>query len=611
MNILKVHVEDLKKKFYVAAKDGRTGQIISILANWSANKEICNIINHQTAENGQSVSPLLIAIIHGHENIVYLLLNIPETDFEQGGSIWIEKTEIKDARPLWCAAALNHFSIVKLLVEYRADIEGATETRSTPLRVACYNGNLEIVKYLVGRGANVNSSNSWGHACLMTAAYNGHVETVKYLLENGAETDKQDNLGRTAFHYASERGHMEVLKVLLSSGTTAKDVKDNLSFTPIMRAAENAQCNVVEFLISESIYSREESIQALELLGSRLSIPDKNDLQSAINYYRKAMDLRYSNSSDTIPKINLVPITAHDNHLECKTTEELDPIKTNELFLHMETLAIREKILGPTHKEFIRQLKYLAATYADNNKYNVSIAFLKHVASSNQIRNKSMYKILELLVEMTIDLIKTGFSLVFSEVVDLFQLVVYELKKNKERKDDNNVVERNMKTCLLCIGIYLQSAKEDKDARSLRTLIKQVIHLDPRLKDGSTLLHVTVSSTDTTDVSTDGEITFPNASLCTLLIQCGADVNCLDAKRNTPLHTICQLHHSCVDVHTLRTIIKAMLRAGAHADVINTDDRYENIEADFRHIVSSNNLSEHNIEGIPVHIILNQKCYLY
>ncbi|KAL3882108.1 hypothetical protein ACJMK2_028479 [Sinanodonta woodiana] len=572
MSIIKFNAEELKKKFYVAARDGRSMQIHSLLANWSNSTVIGELINHQTSENGQTVSPLLIAIIHGHEDIVYMFLNRHETIIEQGGSILIGKSEVKEARPLWCAAALNHFSIVKLLVEYHANIEGATESRSTPLRVACYNGNLEIVKYLVDQGADVNSSNCWGHACLMSAAYNGHVETVKYLLENGAEIDRQGNIGTTAFYDASERGHVEVLKVLLSSGTTAKDLKDNLSFTPIMKAAENAQCNVVEFLISESIYCREESVQALELLGSRLSIPDINDLQSALTYYRKAMNLRHNNGKDTIPKLDLDPIEAYDNHIECKTLGDLDAIKTNEFLLHMEAMAIRERILGPTHKEFVCQLRYMACVYADNGRHKVSVALLKHVASSNQIQNKSVDEILELLVEITTELITIDSSLVFSEVVDLLQLVTYELKKNKERKDDNNVVKRNMKTCLLFIGMCLQSAKEGKNVRSLRTLMKEIIHLDPRMEDGSTLLHVVVSRTDSADcVVTDGEITFPNASLCTLLIQCGADVNCLDSKRRTPLHKICQLHHSIVDIHTQRTIIRTILRAGGHADVTNTD----------------------------------------
>ena len=52
------------------------------------------------------------------------------------------------ASPLWCAAASGYFDIVKLLVNYGADVNLPTTTNSTPLRAACFHGSLPIVKYV-------------------------------------------------------------------------------------------------------------------------------------------------------------------------------------------------------------------------------------------------------------------------------------------------------------------------------------------------------------------------------------------------------------------------------------------------------------------------------
>ncbi|KAK3606708.1 hypothetical protein CHS0354_013869 [Potamilus streckersoni] len=570
-NSKKFNMEEVKRKLFVGARDGRIWETRTLLSNWSNSTVIGEVLNHRSSESGNTVSPLLVAIINGHEDIVRVLLNIPEVNIELGGNILVENHPFENVRPLWCAVLFDRFSIMQLLVERGADIEGATESKSTPLRRACYDGNLKMVRYLVGQGANINSSNYWGHTCLMIAVYNGHVETLKYLLENGADIDSRDTFGRTAFHDAAQMGHVDVLKVLLASGTTAKDVEDNLSFTPIMKAAEHAQSEVVEFLISETLYSREENILALELLGSRLSIPDKNDLLSALQYYRKAMDLRYNNGKDTISKKDIGLIAAYDNHRECKTKSDLDLIKENEFLLHMEALIIRERILGPTHEEFIDQLRYMAAWYADEMRHSVSLSLLKHLVSSNQIENKRADETLELLVEFTTDMFNSGSALAFRDVVDSLQLLAYEFKESKERQD-NEIMERNINTCLHCIGVCLQIEKEDQHVKCLRAILKQIVHLDPRLKDGSSLLHVAVSSTDSEDFLSKTEIiTFPNASICTVLIQCGADVNCMDYKKNTPLHKICDLHHSHVDVQTQRVIIKALFQAGVHIDVTNSN----------------------------------------
>ncbi|KAK3601127.1 hypothetical protein CHS0354_019119 [Potamilus streckersoni] len=569
MNKRQIYLNELKKKVYFAARDGRRTALNVLLANGVSGWILQEILNQRTSENGHYVTPLIIAVINGHEDIVRLLLSLSETNIELGGDICIEKELVKNASPLWCAVNFNRLSFVKLLLQHGADIHAPTEINSTPLRPACYDGCLEIVKYLVDYGADINSCNKWGNTCLMIAAYNGHVTTVQYLCEKGAVVDRIDNNGVTALHWASGRGNLEIVKLLVCFERAGIHMKDNLSFTPIMRAAEFAKCDVVDFFVSEKLYTMEEDIQALELLGSRLAIPNINDLQSFLKYYRRSLTMR---SKYMISKLDVVQITAYGNHSECNTLKDLENIQENEFLLHMEALSIRERILAPTHKEFIVQLKYMAALYADTGNMRVSLNLIKHAVLSNQKLNKHVDELLEFLCEFTTDMFKNDTVPAFNDTYQLLPLLVLELRRNIERKDEIEKVERNIETYIYCVGMCLLCANDDRELMLLRSEIVKFVRLNPKLKDGSTPLHIAVSPKDSDNcLSKTGVILFPNISVCEELIKCGANINSTDNNRNTPLHKASQLDHSCFDAHTQNKILKTLIRSGAHVDASNTD----------------------------------------
>lgn len=65
------------------------------------------------------------------------------------------------APPLWCAAAAGYLSVVKCLIQNKANSNSTTMTNSTPLRAACFDGHLGIVKYLLDHKADVEIANRW------------------------------------------------------------------------------------------------------------------------------------------------------------------------------------------------------------------------------------------------------------------------------------------------------------------------------------------------------------------------------------------------------------------------------------------------------------------
>lgn len=68
---------------------------------------------------------------------------------------------------------LGHLNVLKLLVKNGADVNHRTDTDSTPLRAACFDGRLDIVQYLVNHKADVNIANAYNNTCLMISSYKG------------------------------------------------------------------------------------------------------------------------------------------------------------------------------------------------------------------------------------------------------------------------------------------------------------------------------------------------------------------------------------------------------------------------------------------------------
>jgi len=56
-------------------------------------------------------------------------------------------------------------------------------------------------------------------------------------------------------------------------------------------------------------------------------------------------------------------VKAYENWKECETLERLESIKNNSNAIHMESLAIRERILGKYHMIFLLNIVYTFYAY--------------------------------------------------------------------------------------------------------------------------------------------------------------------------------------------------------------------------------------------------------
>lgn len=125
---------------------------------------------------------------------------------------------------------------------------------TSALCAAAERGHLPLATMLLEHGAHVS-----GTAALPRAAGRGHLELVRFLLERGAAIDevgvhdfgdrrKKIQKG-TALHKATERGNIEMAQVLLDRDAGI-EVRDPFDRTPLVRAREKEQDDMVEFLKS-------------------------------------------------------------------------------------------------------------------------------------------------------------------------------------------------------------------------------------------------------------------------------------------------------------------------------------------------------------------------
>lgn len=485
---------------------------------------------------------------------------------------------IDGATALWCAAGAGHFEVVRLLVGHHANVNHTTITNSTPLRAACFDGRLDIVRYLVEHHADISITNKYNNTCLMIAAYKGHADVVRFLLEQGAEPNAKAHCGATALHFAAEAGHLEIVRELVRC--QAAIVVNGHGMTPLKVAAESCKAEVVELLLAHADCDPLSRIEALELLGASFANDRENyDIQKTFQYLLMAMRERYRDPENLIPKQPLPPVEAYGSRGECQTLRELEAIRVDRDALHMEGLMIRERILGSNNIDVSHPIIYRGAVYADNMEFEQCIKLWLHALHLRQKNNRSTHKDLLRFAQVFSQMVHLKEQVLASAVQQVLSCCVLEIQRSLTRVDTADASELPQTTdnyesnlftflYLACISTKI-GCGEDERAR-INKHIYDLIQLDPRSREGSSLLHLAISSsTPVDDFHTNDVCSFPSAQVTKLLLDCGAQVNAVDHEGNTPLHVIVQYNRPISDFLTLHAIIISLVEAGAHTDMTN------------------------------------------
>ncbi|XP_033155051.1 protein fem-1 homolog B isoform X1 [Drosophila mauritiana] len=575
---------------HLAARSGQMLSFVEILNSVSCRAVQTHLVNTNFDQpDGQSLTPLTMAAMSGNVKFVKTLLSHYDVDLERECNVIFDGMVVYGATALWVAAGMGHLQIVKMLVQAGAAINHNTKAQSSPLRAACYEGRLDIVEFLIDNGADVNATNLFNNNTLMIAAYKGHHLVVKTLLQNGSRANDQALCGATALHYAAESGHLDVVVALLDHGATLK--KNELGITPALQAAERLHEDVLEaFIERPGLMSLEEQITALELLGATYANDKiKYDVNKAYGYLLRAMQLRYSNPRGVIRKRVQPTVPAYDNWLETENLPELYAIKLNHHSIHMESLAIRERILGRNNPELPQAIIYRGAVMADQGRFYQCQVLWNYAIDLRMRNNVSVDRDLLRFAQLFAQILRVeNHNLTLDHVLPVLAKCQQEIENNKFKikeakpnacpslwQDQNN---QNCITALYLIKIVTHLARRKKDQnideehiQQLFLVVRKFIQNDTRLQDGQTLLHIAVNGVMPVDEFYTNEMCrFPCYATALVLVHCGASVVAVDSARNTPLHILVTKVNTTQDRQTeMARILQLFVEAGAHLDAVN------------------------------------------
>ena len=556
-------------------------------------------------ENGADVdaktfddcTPLMIAAEIGDTKVATFLI-------EHGANVDLpDKT---GATALYYALSCpgNMCEVMSCLIENGADINACTSHNCpTPLMMACVNDQLNAVTFLIEHGALVNLQDKDGHTALHYAVQENSgshepYEVLDYLIQNGADVNAKSNEGTTPLMKASELSKVNIATSLIKQGanmylrdkngdtalhyavhTDSPEIADSLltlgascsmynnwRLTPLLLASSTGKSKVVENLIKRPEI-KEQRIDALELLGA--SIITKYDdfelgVEKGLKYIKRGMKERFADPSQPLVKPTIEPVEAYQNRKECQTLEELALIEDDLDALVMESLIIRERILGKTNAELLSQIRKVASFYLRvNNDLSISLSLRAHAMKKAQTLHLSTVCDLYFITD---NLVNRDVHSDQKEVLELLKQTVLEYEKLHSEnlgKTDNDDLFCTSLNLIEIISRYGFCGDSNTSA-----LLEKLCSQNPRDKKGNTLLHCVINK------YCIGSNSFQSLDALKLLLKVEFCVNAVNDKGDTLLHLVVTTFKPWGDdIHLLTDIMEALFDEGAHHDFANNDGK--------------------------------------
>ena len=107
-----------------------------------------------------------------------------------------------------CLSPLKMATLVRVLLEWGADVNKAMDKGATPLFIAAQNGHETVIRSLIEFGAEVNKAKDDGATPLFMATQKGHRAVVRALIEFGADVNKARDDGATPLLMAAQNGQL-------------------------------------------------------------------------------------------------------------------------------------------------------------------------------------------------------------------------------------------------------------------------------------------------------------------------------------------------------------------------------------------------------------------
>ena len=564
-----------------------------------------NGANVNTNNNHDSISPLMVAIKHQFTDAVSLLI-------DQGADVNSQDNSGKTA--LHCAIEQN-FDALSCLITHGADINAVTNEKCTPLMIACKHNNDSVVNFLLENGAdvalrdnngetalhyvwnrsgssakilsslikygvdiNTRRNNPINETHLMNASHCSAVTTVSLLIEHGASVNLQDQCGNTALHYAVTEKSEETICALVNAG--ASHLCNGRELTPLLLACNDCYVTMVECLIKQPGMTKENKINALELLGASILIEcvckeefdHGSDIEEGLMYIKRGMIERFSDPSDPLLKRQMEPVEAYQNRKESQTFEELVQRESDrDEDIIVESLLIRERILGRYHVELIQPIRDAANYFSCAEDFPSCVRLYRHAMKTAQGCDQLAVLDLRDISSELCNWLETAKrkGSIEEDFFEVLNQTILDLDHEMQRK---KTYRQGWIGCLfyavqeLFFMISKVECAEGVKLSSLGLLLKTICNLDPRDSGGNTLLHkFAMDHGGVSSCSYTGAVK--------LLLSAGLNVNATNGNGDTPLHIVATLKPGEDNIHLLTDMLQVLFDGGAHHDFVNKNGK--------------------------------------
>ena len=483
------------------------------------------------------------------------------------------------------------------LIDSGANVNALTSDNYTPLMLACERGN--SVNFLLKNGANVDCQDKYGQTALYHTIYSEcnsfdnlsslirygadvntsrlckctplmiassicDVREITLLIEHGAKVGLQDQNGDTALHYAAgvEDKTSANFCRLLTAGASFL-CKNSEGLTPLLEASNKGNIEIVECVIEQPEVTKEQRIDALELLGSSLSLDHKVDVEKGFKYIKHGMIERLSDPSHPLLKRQMEPVEAYQNRRESQTLDELAQIEGDKNAIIMESLVVRERVFGRNNVQLLGPIRFAAEYYKHSCDFFTCIGLYRHAMKISQCCNQSAMHDLDHITSLLQSWLDSALPKdeVFTELLDQTVLDYDDEVQRKLAKEQYLFDSLFRVVNVMSQFMYDEEEKLSNEAVLLKTIWK----LNPRDYSRNTLLHYFV-------IRHCNNPSHPYTGAVKCLLNAGFNVNAVNDEGNTPLHlAVTFTPWDDQDIHFLTDMLQVLFDGGAHHDFVNNN----------------------------------------
>ena len=479
--------------------------------------------------------------------------------------------------PLIIACSNKNVSVVNFLLQNGANVALADDNLWTALHfvVHGFNDSSEILKSLLNYRADVNARSVCNETPLMVASQSSDVETVTLLIEQDACVHCQDEKGNTALHNAARRKSEEIVGTLLNAG--ASNLCNSQGMTPLLLACSRGCVAMVENLIKQPEITKEQRINALELLGASVLIEecmlenaDLHDLKG-FKYIKDGLMERRTGLSGALFKQEMEPVEAYQNRRECQTLDELAEIEGDRDAIIMESLIIQERIMGRNYEDLIAVIRNVAHYYEEHD-LSSCIKLLRHAMKTAWKCNLSAVLDLSIITSALFNRFENGDLSKEEDFLDVLDETIldhdYEIQRKMTNKQDLRYDMLYLFDSLQKL-VFMISKFECADEGRLSSsalLLKTISNLNLRDGDSNTLLHQFA-------IHHGRHSSYSCSEAVKLLLNAGFNVNAINGNGDTALHIVATLKPSDDKIHLLTDMLQVLFDGGAHHDFVNNDGK--------------------------------------